>query len=297
MKRLIAFFLMCISPAVLMAQEYKTCKATYTYYASDNETPEQATRIAINRARTEALREHFTSMVSGATAAFLIEKNLMTSSKYVMLSSEGELNGEWVADLEPPKIEKYYGESGLIVTATVKGKGMEISANKIMFDAKILRNEPKIENESTEFVAGNSIFVHFTSPVDGYLAVYLLDGENAYCLLPYMGDSDGSFKVKHGQEYKLFSRKNPAEEENPEEIEEYSLTSDGDMQELNQIYIIFSPNKFRKAYDRHKQDADGTLYPRTMSWEDFQKWIIKTRRADREMAVQTQYIVVKPKNN
>lgn len=279
----------------VQAQNLKTLEYTYTYVASHNESREQAERNAVNRAKVEALREVFGSIISGASATSLITKNNITSSKFVSLSSEGELNGEWIADIEKPKVTTVLADEGFIVTATVKGKAQELQNNGCEFTAKILRNAPDVRFESTEFLAGDQIFVHFTAPIDGYLTVYLLDGENAYCLLPYMDNTTGNFHITHGEEYMLFSRKHPAKGENPREIDEYPLTADGGHQDLNQIYFIFSPKEFTKAADKYNKKEDGTLLPRTLSWTDFQKWLLNIRRKDKQMTVQTQYILIQPR--
>lgn len=296
MKHVFASFLLSMMVFVsVWADGDKTVTYTYVYHASSNESPEQAKRNAVNNAKIEAMRKEFGSVLSGASATSLISKNNITSSKFVSLSSEGEVNGEWIADLEEPKISMALEEGGLCVTATVKGKAREITNNAIGFEAKILRNEPKLEFESTEFTAGNRFFIHFTTPVDGFLAIYLLDGETAYCLLPYAKDEDGMYPVKHGEEYTFFSRKKYNEDENKAFIEEYILTADEDNhQDLNQLYFIFSPQKFTKAGDVFRKTDDGTIFPRQLSWTNFQKWLMRTRRTDKEMSVQTKYIVVNP---
>ena len=298
MKRqsLITLFLLLWTAISAQAQSMRTVEYTYTYHAAHNESREQAERNAVNRAKVEALRETFGSTISGASAMSLITKNNITKSKFVSLSSEGEVNGEWIADTEKPEVQTMLAEEGFVVIATVKGKVQELQDNGIQFTAKILRNAPDVRYEGSEFVAGDQIFVHFTSPVNGYLTVYLLDGENAYCLLPYMDSTTGNFRITHGEEYMLFSRKHPAKDENPREIDEYPLTADGGEQDLNQLYFIFSPKEFTKAADKFKKKDDGTLLPRTLPWEDFQKWLLSIRRKDKQMSVQTQYILIQPRS-
>lgn len=278
----------------VQAQSDVTVEHTYVYHAAHNESPEQAERIAINYARNEALRKKFGTTVSGASASSLITKNNITKSKFVSLSGEGEANGEWIADLEEPKVTTKLENGSFCVTATVKGKAREITNNPINYEAKILRNEPKISLESTEFTAGDMIYIHFKSPVDGYLTIYLLDGETAYCLLPYANDDDGRYSIIHGKEYILFSRKTYDENENPNIIDEYKLTTDGNHQDLNQFLFIFSPKEFTKANDMFRKTDDGTMYPRMLSWENFQDWILHIRRKDKEMSVQTKYITINP---
>ena len=288
--------LLCLllTAGTVQAQTQKNKEYTYRYHASPNESLEQAKRNAINRAKVEALREEFGTVISGASATSLITKNNITDSKFVTLSSEGEVNGEWIADLVEPKVEAVLEGNSFFVTATVKGRIQELANNPIAFEAKILRNVPEAKYESSEFKAGDDLFVSFMAPVDGYLAIYLLDGVNAYCLLPYANASGEAFPITHGEEYILFNRKKFSAGENPQDIDEYALTADDAQQELNQLYFIFSPNKFSKNVDRFKQREDGNILPRVQTWGAFQKWIIRTRKKDREMAVQTKFVVVSP---
>ena len=183
------------------------------------------------------------------------------------------------------------------ITCTVFGKAQRIKSGGVNFEALILRNEPKKELESEEFRAGDNFYVSFTSPAEGYLAVYLLDGQTAACLLPYQGMSSGYFHVEANREYILFSRKKYSPGENLNVIDEYILTCDGEFGDLNQFYFIFSPNQFVKPIDRVRQRDDDMQYPRFLPWEDFQKWLIKTRKRDGDMTVQQKNIVIKPKRN
>ena len=156
MKHVLAFILIyIIMCACAQAQNDVNVTHTYVYHASYNESREQAERNAVNCAKNEALRERFGTIVSGASASSLITKNNITKSKFVSMGGEGEANGEWIADLEEPKITTVLEDGGFCVTATVRGKAREITNNPIGFEAKILRNEPKLSLESTEFTAGN----------------------------------------------------------------------------------------------------------------------------------------------
>ena len=295
MKRFLTIFFLLMTVFVFVqAQSDKTVEYTYVYHASYNESRQQAEQNAINCAKVEALRKEFGTVLSGASATSLITKNKITESKFVYIGGEGEVNGEWIADLMEPKITTTLEDNGLCVTVTVKGKAREITNNPISFEAKTLRNKPDVAFESTEFTAGNHIYIHFTSPVDGFLTIYLLDGETAYCLLPYANTKDGIYPIIHGKEYIFFSRDVYDEDDDLDAIDEYSLTVEDKHQDLNQLYFIFSPQKFTKAVDRFRKTDNGTIYPRMLSWANFQKWIMRARKTDKEMSVQTKYIVINP---
>lgn len=297
MKRfLAAFSLLAFALVPMLAQSDKTLEFTYVYHASSSESPEQAKMNAVKWAKVEALRKEFGSVLSGASATSMITKDNVTKSKFVSIGGEGEVNGEWIADLAEPKTSITLEDGSLCVTATVKGKAREITNNPIEFQAKILRNTPDLAYESTEFKAGNKLFLHFTSPVDGFLSIYLLDfdDETAYCLLPYAKDSDGMYPIVHGKEYYFFSRERFNESENLDDIDEYTMTTEEDHQDLNQFYFIFSPQEFTKPEDKFRKTDDGTIYPRYLSWANFQKWIMRTRSRDKKMCVQTKYVVISP---
>ena len=296
MKHVVAIILLFLASVPVLAEGDETLTYTYVYHATSNESPEQAKRNAVNYAKVEALRDRYGSVLSGASATSLISKNHITESKFVSIGGEGEVNGEWIANIEEPKISTALVDDVYCVTVTVKGKARRITNNSIPFEARILRNSPDLAFESTEFTARNDVFVHFTSPVDGFLAIYLVDGEIANCMLPYREDDDGMYPIEHGKEYLFFSRKKYNEGENSKIIDEYSLTVDDGHQDLYQFYFIFSPNEFTKAGDKIRKTDDGTIYPRYLSWENFQKWLMHTRNKDKKMCVQTKYVVVNPAN-
>ncbi len=98
----------------------------------------------------------------------------------------------------------------LVVKAKVCGKAREISRAEVAFSAKILRNGTEARYESNAFRDGDDFYLLFKSPVNGFLAVYLIDDkQTAYCLLPYPGNASGKTPVEHAKEYIFFSQKMP----------------------------------------------------------------------------------------
>lgn len=137
------------------------------------------------------------------------------------------------------------------------------------------------------------------SPTDGFLAVYLVDKDEAYCLLPYAGDPDGKQPIKHGEEYTFFSTAS-APKDLKNITDEYTLTCEGEA-EMNRIYILFSPNMFTKAVDYNpnkdnKADMNTLTLPRQLSMENFQKWLFDNRKRDKSMSVNIKEIIIKKKS-
>lgn len=92
--------------------------------------------------------------------------------------------------------------------------------------------------------------------------------------------------VKGNRRYVFFSVDDvPAGEQGM--VDEYVMTC-GNGKELNQIYVIFSPQLFTKAVDY----AGEGLQPRELPYEEFQQWLFDCRKQDREMRVEVKNIVI-----
>ena len=197
------------------------------------------------------------------------------------------LRGEWIEDTKTPLVErKNISEEGVMeLEVTVWGKARGISNEASEFKALTLRNKPEIRHADTEFFEDDDLFLYFTAPTDGYVAAYLIDEKaTAYCLLPYKNDEDGQQPVKHGKEYIFFSKEHadPAEKGITDEI---YITCDDPNVEHSQLYILFSPNPYKKAVDTEKLVEDREL-PRQLSYEDFTKWMGKLCARDQKMGRQ-----------
>lgn len=161
-------------------------------------------------------------------------------------------------------------------------------AAKVDFTAKILRKEADPAFESETFKNGDQFYLYFSSPTDGYLAVYMVDAEQtAYCLLPYMNDTDGQARIVGGREYIFFSIDKAERDERPV-VDEYVMTTPRSVEHDN-IYIIFSPNEFTKANDLYATDG----LPRQLNFADFHKWLTRCRTRDAQMTMVQKVVTIK----
>ncbi len=74
--------------------------------------------------------------------------------------------------------------------------------------------------------------------------------------------------------------------------DEYQLTCDEEDVEYNRIYIIFSPKEFSKAVDNNGVKEN---IPRQLSYDEFNKWLVKHRRVDEKMNVVMKVLTIKKK--
>lgn len=272
---LIATFL--LFPFTVFAQNMKTVEGEYTYHAPENVTMEQAKRTALDRAMIQALADEFGTIVSQSNATRVENKNGRTGVDFLSIGNS-EVKGEWIETIGEPTYNIMYEDGMLVVSVKVKGKAREIISAGIDFQTHILRNGTEDRFESDQFRSGDELYLSFQSPINGYLAVYLVDAESqAYCLLPYRNQKDGIYYVKANQRYLFFSTKEAPQNERSY-VNEYIMTCNNSS-EQNQIYVIFSPNRFVKATDNQSND----LLPRELKFENFQKWLTKCRKHDKEM--------------
>ena len=271
---------------VAVAQKTERVTATYTYYAPEHVSIEEARRVALQRAQLQAIADAFGTIVTQTNATTVRNENGKSDVSLLSLGAS-EVKGEWLRTDGEPEYEIAYEEGMLAVTVRVKGVIREIVNAAVDFQARVLCNGTEDRFEQDRFRNGDDLYLSFQSPVDGYLTVYLLDAEGtAYCLLPYRGDTGGRVAVKGNRRYVFFSVDDvPAGERGM--VDEYVMTC-GNGKELNQIYVIFSPQLFTKAVDY----AGEGLQPRELPYEEFQQWLFDCRKQDREMRVEVKHIVI-----
>ncbi len=279
--------MMCILPETLWAQRVQKVSGEYTYYVPDNVSLDQAKMIALDRVKVQLIADEFGTVV-GNTNITKVENSNGSSDVRMMSLGASEVKGEWLETIGEPKYDVGYEDGMLYVKVSLSGRIREIVSASIDIKAKILRNGTDDRFEGYEFKEGDDMYLSFQSPVDGYLTVYLYDGEdNVFCLLPYQSQETGQIPVKANRNYVFFSSRN-SEEIPSHLVDEYVLTCSKEM-ELNRIYTVFSPNSFTKALD--SQGADINV-PRYLDFQDFQGWLSKCRMRDLDMTLVTSDITI-----
>lgn len=279
MKRYLILIVMLVISSLSYAQKVHTVNGHFTYYAPENVSLEEAKRTALERAKLQALAERFGTTVSQYNTMRTENSNGQSSSDFSSIGGT-EVKGEWLETLGEPEYAITYEGNMLVVDCKVKGHAREIVNSKIDYAAKILRNGTEDKFESKEFRSGDDLFLSFQSPVNGYLAVYLVDNNRqAFCLLPYL-EQNGIYPIEANRRYVFFNEKEaPAKERSY--VNEYTMTCERPT-EFNDIYIIFSPNKFTKATDAHENEK----LPRQLSFEEFYRWYVKHLKSDKDMSQQ-----------
>lgn len=272
-------FLLAFASA--LADNLRTVEAEYIYYAPENVTIEDAKRIAIDRAKIQALADAFGTIVSQYNSTKIDNQNGNSSIDFHSIGGS-DVKGEWLETIGEPVISISYEQEMLVIKVSIKGKAREITTASIDLQTAILRNGTDRKCVSTDFKDGDDMFLSFQSPVNGYLSVYLVDTENnAYCLLPYRAQQDGIYKVEANRHYLFFKASSVPSGERAV-VDEYTMTCSRSF-EQNDIYVLFSPNPYTKAVD----NCLSELLPRELSFEKFQKWLLNIRKRDKDFQCRT----------
>lgn len=266
-----------LSVAVNMqAQQTRTETGTGIFVIPKNMTIEQAEVEAVKMVQNKIIADNFGTIVGSFTAMTLSDRNgeSYTSS---FTNADIEVKGEWLETTSGPYIEKKVQGDEFVLEVTISGKIREIQSAPIMYKASVLRNGVDDNCASDTFRHRDKMYVSFQSPEAGYLTIYITDGKDVQCLYPYAGLSAEYMKVSADKKYILFSRQHCGELD-PMVVKECPLGCTED-NEPNRIYVIFSPNKYSKAVD---YPGKGGNAPRSLPFEEFQSWISRLRRLDKE---------------
>ena len=275
---------MLMLPLLLYSQKVCEVSGTYTYYGDPNMSIKEVRAAAIEHARVRAIAKEFGTLLTQSTIQQESVKNGQEQSDLMQLNA-AEVKGEWLEDLKEPEIVREELVDGmLVIEARVKGRARGISSEAADFEVLTLRNGMEKKFADTNFREGDDLYLYFRAPVDGYVAVYLVDEQQqAFCLLPYSGDGDGQQPVEHGKEYVFFSPSHVYDV--PQHlIDEISMTCADERFEHNQMYVLYSPNSFTKALDRQgRQLSERLVLPRQLSLKDFTSWMSKLCARDKKM--------------
>lgn len=287
MKSLLLIFFCCIFTVKTLAQRTEKVRAEYIYYAPENVTLEEAKRIALERAQLQAIEEVFGTIVTQSNTTMASNVNGKSSVDFFSLGGSN-VKGEWIETIDQPSYDISYEQNMLVVKVRVTGRIREIISAQIDIKAEVLCNGTDLKYARTDFKNGDDLYLYFQSPVDGYLAVYLLDEicKMVYCLLPYKSSPKAIMPIEHDKPYVFFSAKHAGD--NTHLVDEYTMTCNSPV-ERNTIYIVFSPNEFAKANSNNVQE----LLPQELSFEDFQKWLSNIRNRDKKLNVVKRDITIK----
>ena len=284
---IIAIFALISCGIQSKAAEDKAVSGTYTYYGHPGMSMVEAKEKALEGARNEALRSEFGTLVSQD----IVQTNEIVNDKEKMAflsSTQSTVRGEWIATTGTPVYDERFENGVPVVTCKVSGRGRKLSnkAPEIVVNALSAPDKRAI---SSEFKDSQDIFVYIKSPErDVFVMVCLEDEEGTvYKMFPFES-TPAQATLKKGYDYILFDKDRPGGSLG--EMPGDGLYIMTDKLALNRLYVVYSPNYFRKGSWTYLEEANLD----TMTTKDFNKLMIELRRADEEMGMKVINLSVMP---
>lgn len=224
----------------------------------------------------------------------VIQTNEIVNDKEKMAflsSTQSTVRGEWIATTGTPEYDERMDGDIPVVTCRVSGRGRRLS-NK---SPKLLANTlsaPDKRAICSDFYDSQDIFVYLKSLERDVFVMICLEDEDGtvYKMFPFE-NTPAQATLKKGYDYILFDkdRMTPGLGEMPGD----GLYITTDKLALNRLFIVFSPNYFRRG--NWIYDEGSNL--ETMTSRDFNRLMIELRRADEEMGMKAINLSVKPQRN
>ncbi|MDE6196769.1 MAG: DUF4384 domain-containing protein [Muribaculaceae bacterium] len=259
----------------------KEVSGQYRYYVPRHIARDKAEQIALERAMIEAIANEFGTILSQNSRMDLRSSKQGESVDFYS-SASSMVKGEWVETIGEPKFGIQLDDGEIVVTCEVKGRARQVARARAELDVRVLRNGTGDDAENNAFLSGDKCMLAFTSPVDGYLTVYL-EGQDGtvFRMLPFYAQRNATARIEGNKRYVFFASDQGDEEQ-------YQLTSDNGT-EINTIYVVFSPNEYVKPVD-HSGAEDLSL--KELSAEAFRKWINKARALDEQLQIVARPITI-----
>ena len=291
MKRLIFVVFFFVTTFFSYAQRIVIVSGDLDYVVPETQTPAEAKRIAVTQARLKAIADEFGTIVSQTNTATVHSAEGQTSTSFNSYT-ENEVRGVWIEDIHDPIVRVEYVNETMVVHVKVKGKAREMKNVPIELQVQTLsygyhkgdENPTRKGYETTQFNNGEFFGVHFKSPINGYVAVFIRDEktEIVTTLLPYSGSDGYAREIKSNMDYVFLTNEDPAYPYKTTTILETTCTI-----EYNTLIVVFSKNPFHISLTNQ-----GKWFPE-IELPIFQRWLHNLRNTDETAQVQEIVLTIK----
>ncbi len=200
------------------------------------------------------------------------------------------IQGEWLKTTNEDFKEEFRknkdgrrNKNELWMSLKIQGMVRELTQPDIAFDFYTTNCRREV-CKTAIFESGEPMFVHFKTPVEGFLSIYVIENDNAFRLLPYQSMPAtyiNAVPVEADREYVFFS---PYGENDyfPDFsnllIDELVMLTEQEVEYL-QLYFVFSTEEFLKpglainATEHHS----GYDIPKSLNASDLNSWLESNR--------------------
>ena len=285
MKKLLLSLILLLPMCVMAQRMVKAC-GEVDYVVPESQSQAEAKRIALARARTQAIADEVGTVVHHTTTTAMHTTSESSNVDFNSFS-ENEVRGIWIEDTREPEISMSYRDNLLVIHASVCGKIRELKQNKTELSIRVLNDGKTDEGiETTHFRNNDRISVAFQSPVKGYVALFIREENTGlvHIMMPYDTENADGYarEVKSNREYVFLNSQDPQYPYPTPTI----LTTDRSI-ENNTLLVVFSEQSFRLSLT-HK----GEFVPEVENAK-FQKWLHGLRVHDTTAQVEEIVLTIK----
>lgn len=233
---------------------------------------ERAQKQAQQLAILDALQKVFPTEVARTSKYILQNRTQGTEARtetFFYLTADQYLGGEWLQTLEA-RYQTEVRKGQVWVSCKIRGRARPRSHPPLPLEVRTLRCRDTACT-TTDFLAGDPLYLRFRSPVPGYLQVFWEDSGRVYRLLPYQNQRQQAWLVRADTVY-LFFAPDPQRRSEAFSTDELLLTADKP-EELHRMYLLFAPQPLSAPPERF----DPTTGFHTIDLPTFHEWLLSER--------------------
>ena len=205
-------------------------------------------------------------------------------------------NGIWIKDVNKSCSDEKDEKGNFWYTCKVTGYARKIESASVLFKAFTLDGTDPDLNRSETFTDGESGYLYFKSPENGYIIVFFDDLNTVQRCVPYNNSNDNYFKVEGNREYIFFSRGKCDYLSDKNHVDEIEFYTESPL-DYNLFYILFSPEPFSGYFsDPPEKLGGGYTSFRSMARENFHSWLQDNRIRNKYLQVQIIGVSIVKKN-
>ncbi len=233
---------------------------------------ERAQKQAQQLAILDALQKAFPTDVA-RSSKYIIQNRTQgaeaQTQTFFHLTADQYLSGEWLQTLEA-RYQTEVRNGQVWVSCKIRGRARPRSQPPLPLEVRTLRCRDTACT-TTDFLAGDPLYLRFRSPVAGYLQVFWEDAGRIYRLLPYQNQRQQAWRIQADTTY-LFFAPDPQRRSEAFITDELLLTAD-EPEELHRLYVVFAPQPLGAP----PEQFDPNTGFHTIELAAFQEWLLSER--------------------
>ena len=297
-------FLFIVFPLVSYSQDVVRSGGVAQVRLEDRHSLNETKEMALELAKINAIEKAFGSYVEQDS-----DVDIENGNPNFKIIGNTRVRGEWLKTLESNFMEntrrvkrrKRKNMDEMWITCEVEGLIREIRKPEVVLEMQP-RNCVSDLCRTYDFKNGESFYLTFRTPVDGYLSIYMLqEDEKAYCIFPYQamkGVYKNAVPVKSDHEYLLFSSHEELTEHEGFSnllVDELFMHTDRE-KEFIEMYAVFSTEEYiRPLLDSGLSQINESDFevPESLNQSDFVFWLQENRIHDPEFLYKRMIITIR----